>query len=138
MKQIGIEATVCENPIPDGRPPTAAAGHAQSDRHEGDPRRQPPSDADLIENYACGSPRNYTHYCNDAFWSMVEQQSQQVDRKKRQALVQKIQRKLEEDAARPVLNWRIDYFTAWPHVRNIVPHQSIYNWARLQEAWISR
>src|SRR3989442_6142010 len=31
-------------------------------------------------------------------------------------------------AIRPVLDWRLDYFTVWPHVKNLVPHQSIYGW----------
>jgi hypothetical protein len=49
-----------------------------------------------------------------------------------------IQRKLEEDVARPMLGWRFDYFTQWPHVKNLVPHHSIYNWGRMQEVWLDR
>ena len=36
--------------------------------------------------------------------------------------------KLEQAAARPALEWRLDYFTVWPHVKNLVPHHSIYGW----------
>jgi hypothetical protein len=43
--------------------------------------------------------------------------------------------KLEESAVRPVLGWRLDYFTMWPHVKNLVPHHSIYGWGRMQEVW---
>ena len=32
--------------------------------------------------------------------------------------------------ARPMLDWRLDYFTDWPHVKNLVPHHSIYNLGR--------
>jgi hypothetical protein len=35
----------------------------------------------------------------------------------------------------PVLLWRLDYFTVWPDVKNLVPHHSIYSWGRLQEVW---
>ena len=40
-------------------------------------------DANFYENYACGSPRNYTGYCNEEVMKMIEQQSQEVDLKKR-------------------------------------------------------
>jgi hypothetical protein len=40
--------------------------------------------------------------------------------------------------AKPMLGWRNDYFAAWPHVRNLVPHYSIYNFARMQEVWLDR
>jgi hypothetical protein len=46
-----------------------------------------------------------------------------------------IQKKLEEDAARPLLDHRIDYFTVWPHVKNLIPHHNIFNFARMQEVW---
>ena len=26
----------------------------------------------------------------------------------------------------------------WPHVRNLVPHNVTYNWARHQETWLDR
>lgn len=44
-----------------------------------------------------------------------------------------IQRKLEAVASRPVLAWRLDHFTVWPHVKNLVPHQSIFNFGRMQD-----
>ena len=49
-----------------------------------------------------------------------------------------IQRKLEADAARPMLGWRLDYFTGWPYVKNLPPHHSLYNYARMQEVWLDR
>jgi peptide/nickel transport system substrate-binding protein len=136
LRQIGIEATVRQVESPQWHAMASRGDYQIGTNLTGAGADDP--DATLIENYACGSPRNYTQYCNEEFWAMVQQQSQQVDRKKRLALVQVLQRKLEHDAARPVLNWRIDYFTAWPYVKNVVPHQSIYNWGRMQEAWIGR
>ena len=95
-------------------------------------------DAILFENYLCTSLRNYTGYCDDAVSSMIEQQSQELDRKKRLALVQQIQRKLVETGARPTVAWGIDHFAQWPRVKNLVPHHSLYSYGRMQEVWLDR
>ena len=92
-------------------------------------------DANFYENYSCGSPRNYSFYCNEEVGRMIEQQSQELDPKKRLAMVYAIQKKIEADAARPLLDWKLDYFVVWPHVKNLIPHQSIYNFGRMQEVW---
>jgi peptide/nickel transport system substrate-binding protein len=92
-------------------------------------------DGNFYENYACGSPRNYTHYCNEQVMKMIDQQSQEVDPKKRMALVAAIQKKLEEEAARPILSWRIDHFTQWPHVKGLVAQNNVYNFGRMQDVW---
>jgi peptide/nickel transport system substrate-binding protein len=92
-------------------------------------------DANFYENYACGSPRNYSAYCDEQVMKMIDAQSQELDAKKRLTQVWAIQKKLEQDAARPILDWRLDYLTVWPHVKNFVPHQSIYNFGRMQEVW---
>ena len=46
--------------------------------------------------------------------------------------------RLEADVAKPILGWRFGYFVQWPHVRNLVPHHVIYNYARMQEVWLDR
>ena len=95
-------------------------------------------DAYLFENYKCGSPRNYTDYCSEEMDRMIDLQSQELDRSKRLTLVWEIQRKLEVDVARPMLGWRNEYFVQWPYVRNLVPHNSLYNYGRMQEVWLDR
>jgi len=57
---------------------------------------------------------------------------------KRRRLVWEIQKKLEADVARPMLGWRIEYFTQWPYVRNLVAHHSLYNWGRMQDVWLDK
>jgi len=57
----------------------------------------------LYENFTCGAEGNYDHYCNPELDKMVEQQSMEFDQKKRKELVWAIERKLAEDAARPIL-----------------------------------
>lgn len=95
-------------------------------------------DAYLFENYKCGSPRNYTDYCSEEMDRLIDQQSQELDRAKRLKLVADIQRKLEADVARPMLGWRKEYFARWPHVKNLVPHNALYNYGRMQEVWLDK
>jgi peptide/nickel transport system substrate-binding protein len=133
LKQIGIEATLKQI--------ETAQWHAMATRGDyqiganltgvgpDDP------DANFYENYGCGSPRNYSGYCNEEIQKLIDAQSAELDAKKRLALIATIQKKLEDEAARPVLSWRLDYFTVWPHVKNMVPHQSIFNFGRFQEVW---
>ena len=136
LKQIGIDATLKQI--------ETAQWHAMATRGDyqiganltgigpDDP------DANYYENYACGSPRNYSQYCNEEVMKMFDAQSQELDPKKRLALNVAIQKKLEADAARPILDWRIDYFAVWPHVKNMIPHQSVYNFGRMQEVWTDK
>ena len=95
-------------------------------------------DAYFFENYKCGASRNYTNYCNDEVDRLIDLQSQELVREKRLRLVWEIERKLEADVARPMLGWRKEYFTQWPHVKNLVPHNSLYNYGRMQEVWLDR
>lgn len=95
-------------------------------------------DANFYENYVCGSPRNYSQYCNPEVDQMINTQSQTVDPVKRRRLVAEIQKRLEIDGARPILGWDTDYYAMWPYVRNLIPHQSVYNYGRLQEVWLDR
>ncbi len=136
LKQVGIEATLKQI--------ESAQWHAMATRGDyqiganltgigpDDP------DANFYENYGCGSPRNYSQYCSEEAMKMIDAQSQELDPKKRLAMVHAIQKKLEDDAARPMLNWRLDYYTVWPHVKNLIPHQSIYNFGRMQEVWLDK
>jgi peptide/nickel transport system substrate-binding protein len=95
-------------------------------------------DANLYENYRCGSPRNYTDYCSEEVDRLMDLQSQELDHDKRVKLVWEIQKRLELDVARPMLGWRREYFTQWPYVRNLVPHPSLYNWGRMQDVWLDK
>ena len=95
-------------------------------------------DAYLYENYKCGSARNDTDYCSEEVDRLIDQQSAELDRARRLKLVWGLQRKLEADVARPMLGWRMEYFAQWPYVKNLVPHNALYNYARMQEVWLDR
>jgi len=136
LKQVGIEASLKQVETAQWHPMATRGDYQIGANLTGIGPDDP--DANFFENYSCGSPRNYSHYCNEEIGKLVEQQSQELDAKKRMTIVWNIQKKLEADAARPILDWKLDYFTVWPHVRNLIPHQSIYNFGRMQEVWIDK
>src|SRR5256712_704534 len=136
FRRVGIDASLRQVDTPQWGPlQTRGAFEVGVDRNGVEPDDP---DANFYEHFGCGSPRNYTGFCDEPIARLIDQQSQELDAKKRGALVQEIQRKLEETTVRPVLVWRLDYFTAWPHVKNLVPHHSIYSWGRMQEVWLDK
>ena len=60
-------------------------------------------DQQFYENYACGSARNYSGYCNPELDKKFDEQSAMADQDKRKKLVWEIDRKLQEDVARPII-----------------------------------
>ena len=136
LKQVGVEASIRQVESSQWHPLQTRGDFQIGIERTGIEPDDP--DANFYENYGCGSPRNYPRYCDDELSRLIDQQSQELDRARRLAVVHAIQRKLEEAAIRPVLGWRLDYYTVWPHVKNLIPHQSIYSWGRLQEVWLDK
>jgi peptide/nickel transport system substrate-binding protein len=96
-------------------------------------------DAQLFENYRCGSQRNFSGYCSEEIDRLMVEQSQTLDKAKRLKLVNEIDRKLQADGARPILGWGKQYAVYWPHVKNYPQHEnSIYNISRLQDVWLDK
>src|SRR5438874_2563603 len=60
-------------------------------------------DQNFFENYACGSERNFTDYCNKDLEKLFNQQSAETDPDKRKKLVWEVDKKLQEDVARPII-----------------------------------
>ena len=58
-------------------------------------------DQQFYENYACGSERNYTGYCNADTDKLIDLQSMEADPGKRRQIVWEIEKRLAEDGARP-------------------------------------
>jgi peptide/nickel transport system substrate-binding protein len=136
LKQVGVEATLKQIETAQWHPLATRKEFQAGPNLTGIGVDDP--DANYFENFACGSPRNYGGYCNEQIMKMIEAQSQELDPKKRFAMVVEIQKKLEEDAGRPTVAWRQEYYLQWQHVKNLIPHQSIYNWGRMQEVWLDR
>ena len=136
LKQVGIEATLKQVDTAQWHPMVTRREFHIGTNLTGLGVDDP--DANFYENYACGSPRNYGDYCNEEVTRLIEQQSQEIDQKKRLALVWQLQKKLEEDAARPTMGWRTDRFAHYPYVKNLIPNQVTYNCCRLQEVWLDK
>jgi peptide/nickel transport system substrate-binding protein len=136
LKQVGIEATMEQ--IETG------VWHAKMTRHEFDLAVDQTGigpddpDAKLYENFKCGSPRNYSGYCSEEIDALIDKQSETTDQKKRIQLVQELDKRLQLDGARFLLGHSEEYYLMQPYVKNLIPHQSIYNFGRMQEVWLDK
>jgi peptide/nickel transport system substrate-binding protein len=96
-------------------------------------------DQNLYENYACGSLRNYTNYCNAGLEKLFEQQSMEPDPTRRKEMVWEIERRLAEDVARPIIFHDIAAACWQPYVKNVtIMVNSIYNGWRFEDVWMDR
>ena len=96
-------------------------------------------DQQFYENYACGSQRNYSSYCNKDVDALIDKQSAELDLAKRKQIVWDIERKLIEDVARPII-YHGRSATCWqPRVRNMtIMVNSIYNGWRFEDVWLAK
>ena len=96
-------------------------------------------DQSFYENYSCGSERNYTNYCNKEIEKLFDVQSQETDIAKRKKLVWDIDKKLQEDVARPII-FHARTGTCWqPYVRGVtVMTNSSYNGYRYEDVWLDK
>ena len=96
-------------------------------------------DQNFFENYACGSERNYSLYCNADLEKLFVQQSGETDIDKRRKLVWEIDRQLQADVARPIV-LHTQAGTCWhPDVRGWTPVlNSIYNNYRFEDLSLYR
>jgi peptide/nickel transport system substrate-binding protein len=96
-------------------------------------------DQQLYENYACGSPRNYTGYCNPELEKLFDRQSMEADEGKRKKLVWEIEKKLAEDGARPIIFYNRFAYCWQPRVKNwTMMVNSIINNFRMEDVWLDR
>ena len=96
-------------------------------------------DQQFYENYVCGSDRNYTGYCDPEIDQLVDRQSMEPDVEKRKKLVWEIERKLAEDAARPVIFYPRGATCQQPQVRGLtIMVNSIYNGWRMEDVWLDK
>jgi peptide/nickel transport system substrate-binding protein len=96
-------------------------------------------DANFYENYSCGSQRNYTGYCKPEMEKLFEKQSMMTDQKARAKLVLEIDKKLQEDAARPIIMHNQSYTCTQAYVKGYVAHvNSLYNGWRMEDVWMDK
>ena len=96
-------------------------------------------DQQFYENYACGSPRNYTGYCKPELETLFDQQSTEADEAKRKKLVWEIERKLAEDGARPIIFYNRFGYCWQPPVKGwtMMVNSIINNW-RMEDVWLEK
>lgn len=96
-------------------------------------------DQAFYENYACGSERNYTHYCNKDLEKLFDEQSVETDVAKRKKLVWEIDKMIQEDVARPIL-FHARTGTCWkPYVKNMtIMSNNTYNGFRYEDIWLDK
>jgi peptide/nickel transport system substrate-binding protein len=94
-------------------------------------------DQQFYENYACGSPRNYTGYCNPELEQLFDRQSMEADEGKRKRLVWETEKKLAEDGARPIIFYNRFAYCWQPYVKDwtMMVNSIINNW-RMEDVWL--
>ena len=96
-------------------------------------------DQQFYENYKCGSARNYSGYCNAELDKLFDEQSVMSDQEKRRKLVWQIDKKLQEDGARPIIYHNIGATCMQPQVKGVtIMVNSIYNGWRFEDAWLDK
>jgi peptide/nickel transport system substrate-binding protein len=96
-------------------------------------------DQSFYENYSCGSERNYTNYCNKDIEKLFDEQSVETDIAKRKKMVWDIDKKLQQDVARPII-FHSRNGTCWqPYVKGItIMVNSSYNGFRYEDVWLDK
>ena len=93
----------------------------------------------FYENYACGSDRNYTGYCDKRVDEMIDRQSTEADPDKRRQMVWEIERELARDASRPIIFYT-RVATCWhPRVKGLtIVANSVFNGWRFEDVWLDQ
>ena len=96
-------------------------------------------DQQFFENYGCGSERNYTGYCNAELENLFIEQSTIANQERRQHLVWEIDKKLQEDGARPIIYHTRAATCMQPQLKGLtVMVNSQYNGWRMEDVWLER
>ncbi len=98
-------------------------------------------DPDVVfyETFGCKSERNYTNYCEPEVEKLFEKQSRMTDVEARRKLVWEIDKRLQEDGARPVISHGWGAGCWHPQVRGLnISINSIYNHWRFEDVWLDK
>ena len=136
LQKVGVEATleVVESAV--WFPKMERGDYEMGANMSGSAGEDP--DITFYEQFACGSPRNYSFYCNPELQAEMDRQSQERDPRKRIQLVRDLDRKLQIDVARALLGQALDFVMYAPYVKGYVPHNNIYTYGRMQNVWLDR
>src|SRR5262249_34207826 len=96
-------------------------------------------DAQFYENYACARSVITPGIAIPSCKKMFDQQSMETDQKKRERLVWEIDRRLQEDQARPIV-YHLRFATCWqPRVKGLrMMVNSVFNGWRFEDVWLDQ
>jgi peptide/nickel transport system substrate-binding protein len=96
-------------------------------------------DQKFYETYVCGAERNYSGYCDPQTDKLIDAQSMEANAEKRRKLVWEIERKLAEDASRPVLLYSRFATCRAPYLKGLVTMtNSRFNGWRMEDVWLDK
>jgi peptide/nickel transport system substrate-binding protein len=99
----------------------------------------PDPDPTLDLYYGCGSPLNWDGYCNREIDGLIEKQSREADAGKRKQVVWEIERRLAEEATRPIIFYGKGGTCRQPYVKNVsLMVDSIFNANRREDWWLDK
>ena len=94
-------------------------------------------DIQFYENYVCGASRNFSGYCNKEIDALVDKQSVETDFVKRRAMVREIDKRLQEDFARPIIYLPRSGTCTQPWVENLtIMANGMYTGWRMEDVWL--
>ena len=96
-------------------------------------------DQKFYENYVCGADRNLTGYCDPETDRLIEAQSMEANPEKRRKLAWEVERKLAEDASRPVLLYSRFATCMQPRLKGLTTMtNSRFNGWRMEDVWLDK
>ena len=96
-------------------------------------------DQKFYETYVCGADRNYTGYCDAETDRLIDHQSMEADPEKRRKLVWAVERRLAEDASRPVLLYSRFATCMQPRLKGLTTMtNSRFDGWRMEDVWLDR
>jgi peptide/nickel transport system substrate-binding protein len=96
-------------------------------------------DQKFYENYVCGAERNLTGYCDPETDKLIEAQSMEANPDRRRQLVWEVERRLAEDASRPVLLYSRFANCKQARLKGLViVTNSRFNGWRMEDVWLDQ
>ena len=96
-------------------------------------------DQKFYENYVCGADRNLTGYCDPETDKLIDRQSMEANAEKRRKLVWEVERRLAEDASRPVLLYSRFATCMQPRLKGLTTMtNSRFNGWRMEDVWLDK
>jgi peptide/nickel transport system substrate-binding protein len=89
--------------------------------------------------YGCGSSLNWDGYCNPEVDKLIEQQSIETDVARRRAILWQIERRLAEEAVRPIIFYAHEATCWYPYVKGVtLMVNSFFNGYRYEDVWLDK